>query len=311
MAGFKVFAPATISNLSVGFDLIGIALESIGDEIIIKKGDKPGLQISTIKGGKSKIPYELSQNTAGAAAISLLRELDALDESIDLEIRKGLGIGTGLGSSAASSVASAFAINEYLGRPLTKSQLLKHALVGERVVSPNCPADNIAASMLGGFVLSDFRNSDKIEHLKLYIPSGLCFVVIYPQVQISTEQSRKSLPSRVEFSKYIHQSTNLAFFTTALQRGDFLTMKKFLNDSIVEDHRKHNIPLFEEIRSLCDHPDCFGHGISGSGPSMFAFCHNTLIAEKIKDEAINLFEENQIEAKIFISGINQQGAVVC
>ncbi|RMG87869.1 MAG: homoserine kinase, partial [Bacteroidetes bacterium] len=120
-AGIKVFAPASVGNIGVGFDCLGFALEKPGDEIIARFSDKPGLRITKITGKKGKhIPYEVEKNTAGFAALKLLEHLGETKRGIEIEVHKKMPLGSGLGSSAASAVAGVMAINELLRRPLEK-----------------------------------------------------------------------------------------------------------------------------------------------------------------------------------------------
>src|SRR5690606_27891962 len=217
--GIKVFAPATISNVAVGFDILGFALESPGDEILIKEGTQKGLVISEIKGGKKQIPSSIHQNTAGVAALSLLDFLGESDRPVELVIHKKMGIGSGLGSSGASAVAGVFAVSEWLRTGLSKMELLPFAMKGEKISDATAPADNIAPSLLGGMIL--IRDNNTLDIKKLPIPAGLYVAVVYPEIVIKTKDSRTQLPKEISLEKIIRQQGNLAAFISAMYTSDF------------------------------------------------------------------------------------------
>jgi homoserine kinase len=161
----KVFAPASVSNVGPGFDVMGFAVNNLGDEITaIKKNKSYGVKITEIECPGFKIPKAVSKNTAGTAAKSLLKTLD-FPFGVELRIKKNYGIGTGLGSSASSAAAAVFAVNKLAGEPLTKIELVNFAMEGEKVASGNYHADNIAPSLLGGFTI--IRNYTPLDIIKL------------------------------------------------------------------------------------------------------------------------------------------------
>ena len=302
----KVFAPATVSNIAVGFDILGFAIEGPGDDILIKPGDEPGLKITTITGAKSKIPYDIHQNTASFAALKFLQHIGAENEPIHMEIRKKMPIGSGLGSSAASAVAGVYGVNKYLKARYEKKDLLLFALQGERLISKDLPLDNVAPSLLGGMVL--IRDNDTLDYKKLYIPEGLTAVIIYPHIQIITKESRALLPTQIPLDKYIKQTGNLASFVAAMYTGDFALLKRSLEDVIFEPERSKLIPNFNALKTIALEEGALGFSISGSGPAMFALCDNTFIAENIQEKSKAFLKENKIRNTIYISGIHHEGA---
>jgi len=305
----KVFAPASVANVAVGFDILGFALERPGDEVIIREGTKPGLQITTIKGAKGKLPMELMKNTAGYAAYRLLEHLGATDMPLEMEIHKKMPFGSGLGSSAASAVAGVFGVSEFIKSGLTKREILRFAVEGEQIADGAFHADNVAPSLLGGMVL--IRDNPSLDVKKLHIPQGLVAAVLYPEVQVLTRESRGILTSEVSFEKVIAQTGNLAAFVAGMFTSDFDLIRRSLQDVIVEPQRAHLIPHFAALKTMALDLGALGFSISGAGPSMFALCDNTLVAERIVEQAQKLFLSHKMGHYCFVSKINHEGAYKC
>lgn len=304
--GIKVFAPASVANVAVGYDILGFALEGVGDEIIVRQGNKKGLHIANIYKNKG-LSKEIEKNTAGYAALKLLESLDLADEPIEMDLYKHMSIGTGLGSSAASAVAGAFGVNAYLNFPYTKSEILKFATEGEQVADGSFHADNVAPSLLGGMIL--IRDNNSLDWTKLPIPEGLKIVIIYPQVKVLTKDSRAILKDHIELKNFIAQSGNLGCFVASLFKSDFELMKRSLNDLVIEPQRAKLIPHFYDLKNMALKEGALGFSISGAGPSMFAICNHSLHAENIKDKALQLYSDNRVECNCFISKINHEGAI--
>ena len=234
-AGIKVFAPATVANVACGFDVLGFALESPGDEIIARFSETPGLKITKITGAKGKLPYDLENNTAGFAALKLLEHLGEEKRGIEMEIHKKMPFGSGLGSSAASAVAGVMAINELFNRPLTKREILPFAVLGEQVADGAYHADNVAPSLLGGMIL--IRNNKDLDVHRIHLPKGLFASVIYPEIKILTKDAREVLSDTVPLKSCIEQSGNLAGLIVGLFNSNFDLISRSLNDVIIEPQR--------------------------------------------------------------------------
>jgi len=306
-SGLKVFAPATVANVAVGYDILGFAIEALGDEVIVKKGDKPGLHITKIIKNKG-LSLSLDKNTAGFSAFQLLKKLGLESEPIEMELIKNMDIGTGLGSSASSAVAGVFAVNEYLGSPFDKPGLLTFATQGEQIADGSFHADNVAPSLLGGIVL--IRDNETLDCIKLPSPIGLKVIVIHPHIKILTRDSRDILKPDISLNSHIIQSGNLAAFVSGLYRSDFDIINRSLQDVIIEPQRAHLIPYFQEMKEIALRTSVMGFSISGAGPSMFGLCSNSIIAENaIENIKAFLFEKN-INADFYISNINQEGAKI-
>jgi homoserine kinase len=309
-AGIKIFAPASVANVGVGFDILGFALEKPGDEIIARFSDQPGLRITRITGAPGKkLPYEVEKNTAGFAAMRLLEHLGETQLGIELEIHKKMPFGSGLGSSAASAAGAVMAINELLNRPLEKRELLPFAVEGEQVADGAYHADNVAPSLLGGMVL--VRSNASLDVHRLYTPVGLYAAVIYPRVEILTKDAREVLGKTISLEQHIEQSGNLGGLILGLFTSDFELIGRSLNDVVIEPQRARLIPCFYEVKEAALAQGALGCSISGAGPSIFALCNNLLTAERAGQAMKSVFDQARILNDLFISPINQEGAVKC
>lgn len=307
--GIKVFAPATVANVACGFDVLGFALDKPGDEIIVRFSDEPGLKITKITGvKKDKLPYDVEKNTAGFAAQRLLEHLGETKRGIEFEIHKKMPFGSGLGSSAASAVAGVMAINELLRRPLTKRELLPFAVQGEQIADGAWHADNVAPSLLGGIIF--IRDNETLDVHRLPVPKGLSAVVIYPHIKILTKDARAVLSDQTSLKNAITQTGNLGGLIVGLSTANLDLISRSLKDVIVEPQRAQLIDGFYEVQEKAMAAGAMGCSISGAGPSIFALCSNSLIAENAARDMQAVFTAKGIESQSFISPINQEGAVL-
>lgn len=306
-AEVKVFAPASVANVAVGYDIMGFALEAPGDEIIARFSEKSGLRITKITGAKGKLPYELERNTAGYAALKLLEHLGETERGIEMEIHKKMPFGSGLGSSAASAVAGVMAVNELLGCPLKKRELLPFAVLGEQIADGAYHADNVAPSLLGGITL--VRSNEELDVYDLNVPRGTYATVIHPDVKIFTKDARGILSDQVDLQQHIRQSGNLAAFVAGLYESDFDLIRRSLQDLIIEPQRAKLIPHFYEVKEAVLNTGVLGCSISGAGPSIFALSNDKIIAEKAGEEMKRIFHNNNIDNQVYTCKINQEGAL--
>ena len=307
-SGIKVFAPASVANMACGYDLLGFALEKPGDEIIARLSDKPGVHITGIFGAKGKLPLEVERNTAGVAALRFLEHLELEKEvGIELEIHKKMPFGSGLGSSAASAVAGVMAVNELLKRPLTKRELLPFAVAGEQIADGAYHADNVAPSLLGGIIF--IRDNASLDVHRLPVPKGLYAVVVHPAVEVLTREARSILKNEVSLDGMIEQSGNLGGLIVGLHNGNFDLIRRSLKDVIIEPQRAALIPHFYEVQHAALNEGALGCSISGAGPSIFALCDNSFIAENVGVAMEKVFAKHKVDTSLFISSINLEGAI--
>ena len=307
-SGLKVFAPASVANVACGFDTLGFALEKPGDEIIVRFCDTPGLRITKITGAKRKLPFELEKNTAGFAALKLLEHLGEEKRGIEMEIHKKMPFGSGLGSSAASAAAAAMASNELLRRPLTKRELLPFAVLGEQIADGSYHADNVAPSLLGGMIF--IRDNPSLDVHRLPFIRGLHAAVLYSHIEILTREAREVLSDTVSFKKSLQQNGNLGGLIIGFYNGDLDLISRSLHDHIIEAQRAPLIPYFYEVKEAATQAGALGASISGAGPSIFALCANSLVAEAAGVAMQAVMTSHGIKSDLFVSPINQEGAVL-
>lgn len=309
MSGIKVFAPASVGNIGIGFDIMGAALERPGDEIIASKSNTPGVRITKITGAGGKLPYEAEQNTAGVAALRFLEHIGAEKQGIELEIHKKMPLGSGMGSSAASAAAAVYAVSEVLRTGMSKRELLPFAAAGERLVSGGIQLDNVAPSLLGGIMIA--RDNETFDVHRLHVPKGLFMAVVRPHLELLTREMRTRLSQEVPLASHIQQNANLAGFIIGLYNADIALIGRSLNDVIIEPQRAAFIPGFYDVKAAALDAGALGCSISGTGPAIFALCPNSLVAENAGISMKKVFEKQKIEADVYLSGINQEGAVIC
>ena len=305
MNELKIFCPATIANLNCGFDVMGLCLEGIGDEMIIRKVAKKGIKITKITG--ADLPLETEKNVAGVAGLALLNATQS-DFGFEIEIHKKIKAGSGIGSSSASAAGAVFGINELLGKPFTKHELVYFAMKGEVIASGSEHADNVAPCVLGGFTL--VRGYNPLDVIKIESPSELYAVVLHPHIEVKTSDSRAVLSPTVALKNAITQWGNLGGLIAGLYTKDYELIGRSLNDVIVEPARKHLIPNFDLVKNVALENGALGSGISGAGPSIFALCKGQAIAEKVAYAMSNAYLETGIAFDMHISKVNDQGTKI-
>ena len=306
MKSIRVFAPATVANISCGFDVLGCCLDNVGDEMQISLSDKPGVRITKIDG--ADLPLATNKNVAGVAVIALLEALNDTTTGVDIEIYKKIKAGSGIGSSAASSAGAVWGVNELLGKPFTPQQLVAFAMVGEELASGNPHADNVAPALLGGFTL--VRSYDPLDVLKLNTPEDLYMTIIHPQIEVKTADSRRVIKNNVSLKKAITQWGNLGGFITGLYTNDYDLLGRSLDDVIIEPLRSILIPKFEEVKAAAITNGALGAGISGSGPSIFALSKGKETAEKVAKAIEKIYSPTGITFDIHVASINDKGVTV-
>lgn len=302
MERIKLFTPATVANLSCGFDVLGCCLDGVGDEMIISENSEKTLRITKITG--QDLPMAIDENVAGVSAKALLNELGE-NRGFDIEIKKNIKAGSGIGSSAASAAGSVFGINKLLGEPFTPNELIKFAMQGERLASGNAHADNVAPALLGGFSL--VKSYAPLEVLALPSLPELRVLILHPLIELKTLDSRSIIRQNVELKKAISQWGNLAAFISALYTEDYGLLGRSLKDEIIEPVRSMLIPYFDQLQALSKSKGALGFGISGSGPSVFVMCKGDEIADKIKTEFQEFYQDKNIDFDLHLSKINSQG----
>ena len=298
----KVFSPASVSNVCCGFDVLGFSIEGLGDELIISESDSKKVNIKKVNG--YQVPLAAEKNIASVAAQSLLEFLE-IDRGFDIEINKNIKPGSGIGSSAASAVGAVYGINELLGCPLKRQELLKFAMQGEFVSSKSAPADNVASSLYGGLIL--VNNRENYNVIKLPVPKNLFAVIHHPLLEIKTSESRAILPKSVNLDIVSNQLSSIGGFIHSLHTGDFDLMRLILKDYLVEKYRANHVPFFKEIKNISNLNNAICCSISGSGPSLFSLANGYDKAIKLKSMIDKVYSKNSVEFNSYVSGLNSKG----
>ncbi len=301
----KVFGPATVSNVGPGFDLLGFALETPGDELIIRKNGKGTLTL--INETEYNLPTDPDKNVAAIAARSLLGELDA-GEGFDLVLTQKIPPGSGVGSSAASCVAAVFGINELLGSPFDPAALIPYAMEGEMVASGSLHADNIAPALLGGITL--IRSYDPIDIKHIPYPDDLWCTVVHPYLEIRTAESRKLIPPTVPLPTALQQCGNLAGLVAGLTSGDYPLIGRSVTDLFAEPYRTGQLPDYDALKQAALEAGSVGTGLSGSGPSVFSLCRGEEMAASVGEVMKNHFTDRRIKSRVYVSRISQAGCKI-
>jgi homoserine kinase len=302
MDKIKVFSPGSITNLSCGYDILGVCLNNRGDEITVTKTENKGIIIKS--NDNYNISNDINKNVAGIAAQALLKKTST-EFGFEIEIKKGIKPGSGIGSSAASSAGTVFAINQLLDSPISQLDLIKFSMEGEKFVSDSYHADNVAPIIFGGITL--VRSINEIDVIKLPTPKSLEVIIIRPNIEIKTSDSRKVLRKKIKIEEMVQQSANLGSFVSSLYNEDFNLMSRSIVDIIAEPNRRILIPEFDNIIKLSKINGAIAAGISGSGPSIFSLSKDTNISEKILKATTDHYNKLGISYDGFISKINTTG----
>jgi len=305
MNSIKIFAPATVANVSCGFDALGFAIHTIGDEMLLTKTTKKGVKISKIEG--AELTYDSTKNAASVVTLAMLDKANT-DFGIDIQLFKKVKPGSGLGSSASSAAGAAFATNELLGKPFSKLELTEFARLGEEIACGSPIADNVAAAIYGGFIL--VKSYEPLEIVKLPVPSELWVTAIHPQIEVKTEDARNVLKPNISIADAVKQSANLAGLISGLYTNDYQLISRSLVDVIAEPYRKKLIPYFDEIKQVGLQNGALGVGISGSGPTIFGLCKGEEIANKVAKAMKEVYQNTTIDFNIYVSKVNIEGVKI-
>jgi homoserine kinase len=281
----EAIAPATSANLGAGFDVFGVALDALSDKVLIERTDERGLEIELKGEGYESIPREPEKNTAGIVANELLK---LSREKIGLKIRilKGIRPGSGLGSSAASAAATAIAINDLLGLNLSPTELIGFAALGELASAGAPHADNVAAAILGDFIIIASR--EPLEVLKIKMPDNVEFAIVLPEIKLDTRLARSVLPRSVDLGGMVHNIGRAATFVAGIALNSVEVMGKGMVDAVVEPARARLIPGLNHVKEKALKSGAVGVSISGAGPSVIALVNSGKV--KARDVALAMKE---------------------
>ena len=300
------FAPASVANVAIGFDILGFSVGAIGDRATVRRTAAPGVTIKAIRGVVSDLPLEPAKNTAGRALEAMIEAL-ALPFGFELELDKGIPLSSGLGGSAASAVAAVVAANAVLDQPRTQLELLKFAMQGELVASGSLHVDNIASSLYGGLVLTVGIDQPRVKQIP--VPQQIRAVVVHPHMFLSTRQARAILKGTVEMKDFVWQTANLAGFISGCYTNDIDMLREAFEDVVIERQRAALIPGFNEARRAAISAGALGCSISGAGPTIFAWCLEAH-ALAVREAIVMQFTHHGLESDHWITVIEPTGAHV-
>lgn len=300
------FAPASVGNVGVGFDILGQSVEAIGDRVTLRRSPTRGVRIERITGITERLPLEPERNTAGRALLAMQEAL-GLDFGFDVSIEKGIPLGSGLGGSAASAVGAVVAANEFLPSKLGRLELLRFAMQGEKVASGSIHVDNIAPSLFGGLVLTVGIDNPRIKQIP--VPPDIRCVLVHPHMFLSTREARSILKTTCELSDVIWQTANLAGFIAGCYTNDLAMIRDAFEDVIIEPQRQALIPGFKAVKAAARGAGALGCSISGAGPTVFAWCQSG-DAPSIRDAMVRAFADHKLSSDHWISATSLGGASV-
>ena len=307
------FAPATVANVACGFDVLGFAVSEPGDTVVAtveSEAKSPGdaqVLLTGITGDEGRLPLSIEKNTACVAVTALLAHLQS-KAKVSLELQKGMPLGSGMGSSAASAAAALVAVNEALGSPLARSELVPFGIAAEFQACGSAHADNVAPAILGNFVL--VRSYRPLDLIPIPSPPALHCTLVHPHIEIKTSDARRILRSQVPLRDAITQWGNIAGLVAGLLTSDLNLVGRSLEDVIIEPMRSLLIPGFQAAKTAALAEGALGCSISGSGPSMFALSSSKEIAERAGAAMVQAFLGLEIAAERYVSRVNPDGAVV-
>ena len=300
------FAPASVGNVAIGFDILGFSVDALGDRVTVARRKEPGVRISAVRGIAGDLPTQPEKNTAGQALIAMLEALRP-GFGFEMEIDKGIPLGSGLGGSAASAVGAVVAANALLDSPCSKLELLKFAMQGEAVASGSLHVDNISPSLFGGLCLTVGIDHPRVKQIP--VPKDVRAVILHPHMFLSTKQARAILRRTVEMSDFVWQTANLAGFISGCYTDDLDMIRASFEDVVIEPQRQALIPGFPEVRRASMEAGALGCSISGAGPTMFAWAIESR-AQAVLEAMRAEFSRRSIGIDEWIVDLNSSGARV-
>lgn len=307
----KAFAPASVANVAVGFDILGFSFASVGDTVELTwdpSSTKSGVFVTDMKDGRpglnaEKLPIDSLRNTSAVSAQAMMNALN-LPGAISLKLIKGIPLSSGMGGSASSAVASVVALNSLLDKKIEWSQLLGYALEGERIASGAIHYDNVLPSLRGGLNLMAAPG----HFVKFPVPAELFCALVHPEIEIQTRFARSLLSETTTLKLHTQQSAYLGGFLASCWQANWDLMKASLHDVIVEPQRMRLIPGFTQAKEAALKAGALGFSISGSGPTVFALCKGKATAEKVAVAIKGAFEKAELKSESWVAPVEAEGA---
>jgi homoserine kinase len=299
-----IYSPATVANMVCGFDVLGMCLSEPCDVMSVKKLAEKKVVITGAN--NYGLPADPAQNTAGAPLLAMLEDISE-PVGFEIHIEKNIKPGSGIGSSAASAAGAVVAANLLLGNPFSREDLIRYAMIGEKVASGVKHADNIGPCIYGGITL--IRSIFPLDIISIPAPP-LHITVVHPQIEVRTADARQILRKEVLLKDAIRQWGNIAALVAGLMKNDYELIGRSLEDFIIEPVRSMLIPGFDQVKARCKQTGALGGGISGSGPSIFMLSTSEAIARSVEIEMSNIYTKMDLPHHTYVTTINYQGVRV-
>jgi len=300
----RAFAPASVGNVGVGFDILGHSMAGAGDRADVRVIDEPVVRIAAIDGAVTDLPREPRLNTAGMALLALCEAL-SWPHGFELILHKGIPLGSGMGGSAASCVAALVAANALLEQPLPQEALYRFALDGEAAASGSRHGDNLGSMLLGGLVLATHGRL-----LRIPVPRDWHCALVHPHCVLETRKARAALAGDYALDTFVAQSANLALVLAGCFRGDVALVREGLADVLVEPRRASLVPGFARVKQAALGHRALGASISGAGPSVFGWYENRADAEVAAAAMQGAFAEEGMQSDAFVAPIESPAAAL-
>jgi homoserine kinase len=304
MKEITIHAPATVANLVCGFDVLGMCLHDPYDVMRVKLLDESKIVMHADQA--YGLPADPALNTAGAPLIAMLEEISR-PVGFEIWMSKHIKPGSGIGSSAASAAGAVVAANHLLGDIFSKEDLVRLAMVGEKVASGVKHADNISPCIYGGITL--IRSIFPLDIVPIAAPP-LHVTVVHPQIEIRTSDARQILRKEVLLKDAIRQWGNIGGLVAGLLGRDYELIGRSLEDVIIEPVRSMLIPGFDEVKSQCKDAGALGGGISGSGPSIFMLSRDQATAKRLEGIMQQIYKRIGLPSHTYVTTINHEGVKI-
>ena len=299
----QIKSPATIANLSCGFDILGLCIDNPSDLIKISKINDKTVKIIIEDSEFSNIPNDPKLNTGGLPALKIIEDLN-LDFGFEITLKKGIPLSGGLGSSAATAIGVVKGINFLLEDVFDDKTLIAYALEGEKLASKTPHADNIAPCLKGGLVLVKETSPPNLIQLSI---NDFHIAIVHPKVEVNTQHAREILPEKINLSSAVRQWGNISGLTAGFINNDLGLIKDSMHDIIVEPIRSKFIPEYNKIKETAILNGAIGCSISGSGPSVFSLCESKEIAMIVLDSMKEVLNNSNVDHHSYLSKINHSG----
>ncbi|MBM4784011.1 MAG: homoserine kinase [Archangiaceae bacterium] len=300
----RAFAPASIGNVAVGFDMLGHSLSGYGDTATVRRTTDGRVRVTAIRGLVTELPRDAKANTAGRALLGLAKLRPGV--GFEVELDKGIPLGSGMGGSAASAVAALVAANAVLEKPVSLETLYDLAMDGEAAASGSRHGDNVAPMLLGGLVIAPAKGAP----VKVPVPKGLHCALVHPHFVLETRKARAALKGAYELHDFVVQSEGLALLLAGCWTKNVDLIRRGFRDVLVEPRRAKLIPGFQRVKEAALDCGALGSSISGAGPSVFAWFESKAKATRAGAAMAEAFKSVKLEADVLVSKVDGPAAKV-